>query len=295
MRPTPTPLRYPGGKAWLTNYVESFICYNRLNVDTIVEPYGGSAAISIRLLQRGIVNQAFISETDPLIVAFWKTVIERNKELIEYVNSYEVNLDTWHLFKRYISTNEMPKHNEIELAGAFLFLNRTSYSGILKAGPLGGKNQASKYKIDCRFNKIAIAKKISEIARLEDKIHIVESDGLEFMKKMATASVNNSLFYVDPPYYGAGKLLYRQYFKDQDHVNLSHFLKSFNLPWLLSYDNAEFIKNLYEGSESSSVYTDYQSGHFKKGVKELLISNKPIPPFKSVAVLYNYPREQILL
>ena len=68
MRPTPTPLRYPGGKAWLTNYVESFIRYNRLNVDTIVEPYGGSAAISIRLLQRGIVNQAFISETDPLIV-----------------------------------------------------------------------------------------------------------------------------------------------------------------------------------------------------------------------------------
>jgi DNA adenine methylase len=189
----------------------------------------------------------------------------------------------------------MPKHNEIELAGAFLFLNRTSYSGILKAGPLGGKNQASKYKIDCRFNKIAIAKKISEIARLEDKIHIVESDGLEFMKKMATASVNNPLFYVDPPYYGAGKLLYRHYFEEQDHVNLSHFLKFFNLPWLLSYDNAEFIKNLYEGSQSFFVYTHYHSGHFKKGVKELLISNKPIPPFKSVAVLNNYAREQILL
>ena len=175
MRPTPAPLRYPGGKAWLTNYVESFIHYNRLNVDTIVEPYGGSAAISIRLLQRGIVNQAFISETDPLIVAFWKTVIERNKELIEYVNSYEVNLDTWDLFKRYISTNEMPKHNEIELAGAFLFLNRTSYSGILKAGPLGGNNQKSKYNIDCRFNKTAIVKKISGIARLEGKITYLNS------------------------------------------------------------------------------------------------------------------------
>ena len=295
MRPTPTPLRYPGGKAWLTNYVESFICYNRLNVDTIVEPYGGSAAVSIRLLQRGIVKQAFISETDPLIVAFWKTVIERNKELIEYVNSYEVNLDTWHLFKRYISTSEISKHNEIELAGAFLFLNRTSYSGILKAGPLGGRNQVSKYKIDCRFNKIAIAKKIREIARLEGKIHIVESDGLKFMKKISAAPVDNTLFYVDPPYYGAGKLLYRHYFEEQDHVNLSHFLKAFNLPWLLSYDNAEFIKNLYEGSKSSSVYTDYQSGHFKKGVKELLISNKPIPPFKSGYVLDNYTSEQILL
>ena len=279
MKPTPTPLRYPGGKAWLRNYVESFISFNKLNVDTLIEPYAGSAAMSMGLLQRGIVKQAYISEMDPLIVAFWKTALERNDELVEYVTSFEVNLDYWHLFKKYLDTDEMTKHNELELAGAFLFLNRTNYSGIINAGPLGGKGQKSIYKIDCRFNKTRIVKKISAIAQLEGKLHVVESDGLKFMKKMATASDEGQLFYVDPPYYGAGKILYRHYFDDKNHIELSNFLKSLDLPWLLSYDNAEFIKKLYEGNESSPVYTDYQSGHFKKGVKELLISNRLIPPF----------------
>jgi DNA adenine methylase len=76
MKPTPTPLRYPGGKAWLRNYVESFIHFNKLEVDTLIEPYAGSAAISIGLLQGGIVKQAYLSETDPLIVAFWKAALE---------------------------------------------------------------------------------------------------------------------------------------------------------------------------------------------------------------------------
>ncbi len=137
----------------------------------------------------------------------------------------------------------------------------------------------------CRFNKTIIAKKISAIAQLEGKLHIVESDGLKFMKKMATAFNERQLFYVDPSYYGTGKILYRHYFEDKNHIELSNFLKSLDLPWLLSYDNAEFIKNLYDGNESSPVYTDYQSGHFKKDVKELLISNRLIPPFAPVVSL----------
>jgi hypothetical protein len=42
-----------------------------------------------------------------------------------------------------------------DIAVKCLFLNRTTFSGILhgRAGPMGGRKQQSDYKIDCRFNK----------------------------------------------------------------------------------------------------------------------------------------------
>lgn len=278
MKPTPTPLRYPGGKAWLAHYVEKFISFNKLEVDTLVEPFAGGAAVSITLLQKSIIEQAYISEIDPLIVAFWEATLNRTEELIEIVLSMSVDLETWHYMRGYLQEKSTTNLDVVELAAAFLFLNRTSYSGIIKAGPLGGKDQRSRYKINCRFNKPRIAKKIEAIGELKGRLNVIKSDGLELMEKMASSRFESIVFYVDPPYYGAGKDLYRHYFTDKEHIELSVFLESVDKPWLLSYDNADFIKELYKHKTKSPIYTDYQSGHFKKGVKELLISNYLIPP-----------------
>ena len=45
-----------------------------------------------------------------------------------------------------------------EMAVKCLFLNRTTFSGILhgRAGPIGGRRQVSRYDIGCRFNKAAL-------------------------------------------------------------------------------------------------------------------------------------------
>lgn len=278
MKPTPTPLRYPGGKGWLSYYVENFISFNKLDVDILVEPFAGSAAISISLLKKKIVDQAYISELDPLVVAFWKAVINKNSELMEHVSSMTVNLETWYYMRNYLKEELTPRSDIVELAGAFLFLNRTNYSGIVNSGPLGGKKQKSKYKIDCRFNKARILEKIESMGDLEGRMHVHQVDGLSFMKQMSLRNPDNKVFYIDPPYYRAGKILYRNYFNDEDHRRLSYFLRTLDLPWLLSYDDSEFIKGLYEEKMSSPVYTDYQSGHYKKGIMELLISNYLIPP-----------------
>ena len=60
MNPSVTPLRYPGGKATLINYVEKFLTSNNISLDSIMEPYAGTASISIGLLRDNIVSQAYI-------------------------------------------------------------------------------------------------------------------------------------------------------------------------------------------------------------------------------------------
>lgn len=279
MKPSVTPLRYPGGKTWLFGYVKKFLEFHNIGLGRVIEPYAGSASVSVSLLRNNLAEEAWISEKDPLIVAFWKAVLYHNSDLIDSVRSLDISIDTWYSFKKYLTDNSCNNFSTVELAASFLFYNRTNYSGIIKAGPLGGKQQKSQYKLDCRFNRERILTKIRQLGELEGKMHILNEDGIEFMKKMSNSSyVDNLFFYVDPPYFYAGKSLYREYFTEEDHVNLSRTLKLMEFPWLLSYDDADFIKVLYSKSEGMPIYTDYQAGRLRRGVREYLFSNRTIPP-----------------
>ena len=279
MNPLVTPLRYPGGKASLVDYVEKFIESNKISVDTLIEPYAGSAAVSIGLLNKNIISKAYINDSDQMIYAFWETVMDNNQELIEIIDNVEVNLDTWFEYKKYVVNNPLTKFNRKDVAMAFLFLNRTSYSGIVKAGPLGGKNQRSRYKIDCRFNKERLKKKIKNLEILSSKVEVFNMDGIQFMKETIKRN-GDVLIYVDPPYYKVGKLLYNEYFDDSKHIELADYLKHVEeQPWLLSYNNSDFILNLYNDMEKMQIYLDNHSGKYRKDVMEYLFSNKVIPNF----------------
>ena len=275
------PLRYPGGKSSLLNYIEKFIESNDICVNAIIEPYAGSAAISIGLLSKGIISKAYINDADQMVYAFWKTIMNKNEELIEMIDSLEVNLDAWFYYRKYLVDTPLTKFNEKDVAMAFLFLNRTSYSGIVKAGPLGGKRQQSRYKIDCRFNKENLKKKIKSIEALSPKVKVFNMDGIQFMKEIIRE--NEDVFiYADPPYYNVGKLLYNQYFDDSKHNQLADYLKQVEeQPWLLSYNANKFIMNLYSDQKMVPIYLDYHTGPYRRNIMEYLFSNRVIPPFEA--------------
>ena len=277
---THIPLRYPGGKSSLLNYVEKFIDSNNISVKTIIEPYAGSAAISIGLLGKDKTLRAYINDSDQMVYAFWRTVMNNNQELIEMVDSVQVNLDTWFNYQKYLTENPLTVYNEKDLAMAFLFLNRTSYSGIVKAGPLGGKKQQSKYKINCRFNKENLKKRIAALEGLSSRMEIYNEDGVKFMEEMIKRN-EDVMIYADPPYHEVGKQLYNQYFDDNKHIELADYLKKIEeQPWLLSYNNSEFILNLYNDKIKMPIYLDYHSGPYRKDIMEYMFSNKVIPLFE---------------
>lgn len=281
MNITSVPLRYPGGKASLLNYVEKFITSNNISVQAILEPYAGSAAISMGLLRKGMISKAYINDSDQMVYAFWKTVLNNNEELIEMIDSLEVNLDAWFCYRKYLVDKPLTKFNEKDVAMAFLFLNRTSYSGIVKAGPLGGKKQQSRYKIDCRFNKENIKKKIEQLQEFSSRLEISNMEGIEFMKE-TIKKTGDVFIYADPPYYNVGKLLYNQYFDDKKHIQLADYLKQVEeQPWLLSYNANEFIMNLYSDQKMVPIYLDYHTGPYRRNIMEYLFSNRVIPPFEA--------------
>lgn len=279
-----SPLRYPGAKSKLIGYISTLVSKEFPDSKcTIIEPYAGSSIISLSLVYNKITSEAIIVERDPLIYAFWNAVFTIPDELISGINTLDVSIETWHNFQIYRNANTPNEFPLIEMALAGFFFNRTNFSGILKANPLGGLHQNSEYKIDCRFNKTKLIKQIELIATLQGKVDVYFDDALEFMKTRIFMFNSIPCFlYLDPPYFSKGKTLYRYWYEMNDHRQLSDFLLNLNdnIKWLVSYDNHPEIEALYKKKIKHQIHFDYSAYTHKSG-QELLISNLEIPPWES--------------
>ena len=276
-----SPLRYPGGKALLSGYIADVLEANILTCCTFYEPYVGGASVSLDLLSKGYIAEAVWLEADPLIYAFWYCAINHHQQFCEELCNLKVSIETWESFQVYRQVKSLPTKivDLVRLGLAGLFFNRTNFSGIIGAGPIGGKSQGSEYGIGCRFNREALLNKITYIYdNFSKRISVNYGDAVSFLQgNRRKIESNFSFVYIDPPYYKEGKKLYRYFYEDSDHNNLASFLKLQSFPWLVSYDDHPFIRDLYSENEVQPIYLDYRVRTSKKA-QELLISNLIIPP-----------------
>lgn len=274
-----SPLRYPGGKARLATYISGVIEENYLTGCTFYEPFAGGASVSLELLRLGFIGEAVLVEKDPLIYAFWWCVIHIPEQLCAAVEACPVTLETWYELQptRRVADPNNGGFSLLQLGVAGLFFNRTNFSGIIGAGPIGGEKQKSAYKIDCRFNKDKIVRQILAAAKFRDRLQVHWGDAIEFMRHNAeTLTTGFAFVYVDPPYYLQGKKLYRHHYLDDDHSSLAAHLGNQGYPWLLSYDDHPRIRELYASNRVQPIYLDYNV-RSSRIARELVISNLVIP------------------
>jgi DNA adenine methylase len=270
MKRVMSPLRYPGSKVRITEMVAGLLERNLLVGSHLYEPFAGGSAVSLGLLANGFVPAATWVERDPMIYAFWKMVKDRPDELIERMMRGKVSLAAWRRMLPLRDINKPTKANLAELGYAGLFFNRTCFSGIVGAGPIGGMTQSSSYKIDCRFNKKQLAASIRECSDILKKVDVLFGDGIAFLEKECLAMPQHAVVYVDPPYVTNGYKLYRYHFDKADHEKLADVVDDLRVPWLMSYDNHDLIRGLYIGEQSKLVKT-YQSLKGSRFVKEILL------------------------
>lgn len=241
------------------------------------EPYAGGSGLALRLLFEGYVGHIYLNDLDQSIYAFWKIVTERPDEFCEWISRVRVSVDSW---KRY---KEMQDSSDIfELAKSTFFLNRTNVSGVLKGGIIGGYEQKGKFKMDVRFNKPDLIKRIKRVARMKDRISVSNLDGIAFVKQLNRRK-EDVFIYLDPPYYNKGADLYMNAFTDKDHKALSKYVRGMKKQWMVSYDNHAFILKLYEG-EHRVRYRLSQSTSNRVG-DEVLIFSKSVEVSQSLHAL----------
>ena len=264
----------------MTAYVSGVIEENFLSGCTLYEPYAGGASVSLELLRLGFISHAVLVERDPLVYAFWWCVFHESDALCAAIEACPVAIETWYklLPTRDVDSPHACSYSLLQLGVAGLFFNRTNFSGILGAGPIGGESQKSDYKIDCRFNKKSLVEKIKALSKFSAQMSVHFGDAIDFLRENSEKiSAGFSFTYIDPPYYLQGKKLYRHFYTDSDHVNLANFIRAQGYPWLLSYDDHPRIRELYANNEMQPIYLDYKVKS-NRTAQELVISNLVIPP-----------------
>lgn len=268
-----SPLRYPGGKGKLTDFIKLVFEENGLLDGNYVEPYAGGAAVALTLLLHGYASRIHLNDVDPGVYAFWQAVIHHTDPLCSLIRGKRVSMAEWYRQK---AVQMAPsQHSDVELAFATFFLNRTNRSGIIWGGVIGGKKQDGPWKLDARFNKTDLIRRIQKIAMFGSRIRLYNQDASKFIVNELPGISQASLVYLDPPYYIKGGDLYRNFYQHSDHHKIAKLVQSVvRQPWIVSYDCVVPIQKMYSGCPSMKYGISYSAQDRYRGSEIMFFSNQ---------------------
>lgn len=270
-----SPLRYPGGKKQLEKFIVELFALQEMENITYIEPFAGGSGLALSLLEKGVVNKLILNDYDVAIYAFWHSVLNNHEAFIRKIEDTSITIDEWERQKQIYSQRD--NIDMLTIGFSTFFLNRTNRSGIIKAGAIGGRQQLGNYKIDCRFNKIALIKKIEKIASFKKKIKLTNLDATVFIKKVVKKIPTEKAFiFFDPPYFKQGKDLYTNFYEENDHACLFKAIdKLEKYKWIVTYDDAEQIRQLYQ-KYTGFLYSLNYSLAQKKKAQELMFYSQNV-------------------
>lgn len=174
----------------------------------------------------------------------------------------ELELNAREIFQEYLYNNRNnPFQTDLQRAVQFLLLIKMSYGCSVDS--YGGSSKSIQN----------IANYLPKVQQRLDKVVIEHKDFADLIKQYDR---EDALFYLDPPYYGTEKE-YAVVFPKQDHERLFECLKSIKGKFVLSYNNCEYIRDLYkqynimEVSRHSNLVGRYSEK--EQEYRELIIKN----------------------
>lgn len=269
-----SPLRYPGGKWRFCDFFTKFLAGNFDVPPLYVEPYAGGASLALSLLFEGVVSEVWLNDLDPAIHACWQSIVHDGERFCEAIWNTPLSLEEWRRQKAIYASGL--KSDVFALGFATFYLNRTNHSGILNGGVIGGQQQRGEWKLDARFNRDELIRRVERIAASSQKIRLTCLDAGALLSTLKVPK--NCLVYLDPPYVGAGKALYMNSYKEADHAQVRDRVIRLARTWIVSYDDVPLIRKLYKGYRSRGVELLHTARKAKVGNEVLFFSEGSIVP-----------------
>jgi DNA adenine methylase len=225
----PHPIPYQGSKR---NLADQILRYFPESFDRLIEPFAGSAAITIASAYYFKAHRFVINDINEPLIILWNTIINDPKTIIKHYH------DIWH---GQIGNEEQYYYqireafNSTRKPEYLLFLLAKCVKAAVRYNAQGDFNQ-SPDKRRLGRNPEAMREDILRVSQLlKGKTEILSND-YRHLLDMATA---DDLVYMDPPYQGTGV---NGGFNYAGNIEFDNFVVSLfelnnrQVPFILSYD-----------------------------------------------------------
>lgn len=225
----PHPIPYQGSKR---NLADQILRFFPENLDRLVEPFAGSAAMTIASAFYFKANRFIINDINEPLVNLWENIIENPKSIIKHYH------DIWHgqhgnEEEYYYQIRE--RFNDTKQPEYLLFLLAKCVKAAVRYNAQGQFNQ-SPDKRRLGKNPQMMRDDILRVSQLlKSKTECYSQD----YQKILDLATDNDLVYMDPPYQGTGV---NGGFNYAGNIEFDNFVVSLfdlnnrNVPFILSYD-----------------------------------------------------------
>lgn len=225
-----------------------------------IEVFGGAGWVLFRKEQVSGQMEIF-NDRDSCLVNLYRCIKYHPQELKRELEGILSSRELFYDFKEQCFMRGM---TDIQRAARYFYLIKISFG--CKKDTFANRPKRLDRVMD-RFDEIKkrLSGVIIENRDFEDIIRLYDNE--------------DALFYIDPPYHTTEnyyKTSEGQFFTQEDHYRLKDLLDNVKGRFILSYNDDEFIKELYgsydiSGVERSSTLSS--SGDNKEKYKELIIKN----------------------
>jgi DNA adenine methylase len=259
-----SPIRYPGGKTRACKILDKVINdnFDIKMIDTIISPFFGGGSFEF-YMQNKYGFKLIINDKFTPLYNFWKQIkIDKNKLCEELRKIASVSKDD---FINYRNTIMDLSDNILNQAIQYFIINRCSFNGSTLSG--GFSYEASK--------KRYTSSSIDKIELLDfTNIDIYNKDFHDFINENENDE-NKRIIFLDPPYYLEKKSkLYGNngdMHEDFNHQSLFELMIT-KKNWILTYNNCDYIRNLYKDYIIIDVNWTYSMNKTKKSSEIIIIS-----------------------
>jgi DNA adenine methylase len=256
-----SPLRYPGGKTRACKQLDQVLNenYKISGFVNIVSPFFGGGSFEFYLQNTHglpiIANDKFTPLSN-----FWVTAKEHNAELCNRLREWIGKVDKAEFAK--FRDSIINSEDTMEQSVMYFIINRCSFSGATLSGGFSSEASAGRFTTSS----------IDRIQALElSEFQMYNLDFEEFINQHYTP---DSLLFLDPPYYlENGSKLYGKngdLHENFDHERLHRCISKLG-NWMLTYNDCEYIRELYSDFAILDAEWGYSMNKSKKSSEIVIL------------------------
>ena len=251
---------YLGGKRNLAKRICAIIDAD--NHRTYAEPFVGMGGIFLR--RKRAARAEFINDAGRDVYNLFRILQEH---YVPFLDLMRFQITTQANFNRLVDTDP-DTLTDLQRAARFLFLQRAAFGG-----KVSGKNFGLSPDRPARFNLTTLEPDLEALHTRLAGVTVTCLDVADFIQRIDRA---DTLFYLDPPYWGSEGDYGKHLFARADFERLRSVLSAIKGRFIMSINDVPEIRETFAKFEMLPISTTYSVAKKPEaagGRRELLISN----------------------